>query len=210
VHDVPAFLAVAALVVVTPGVDMALVSKNALQHGRRVALLTALGINAGIVVWTAAAALGVAALIRASATAFTVLKLAGAAYLVFLGLQAIWQSRRGRPAHDEGVPAPGSRRLEPPSGFRQGVLSNLLNPKIAVFFTSFIPQFVSPGESVLVSSLALGAIFNLLGVVWLVAFALLVSRAGSLLRRPPVKRALDRLTGLVLVAFGVRLATERP
>jgi threonine/homoserine/homoserine lactone efflux protein len=117
VHDVPAFLAVAALVVVTPGVDMALVSKNALQHGRRVALLTALGINAGIVVWTAAAALGVAALIRASATAFTVLKLAGAAYLVFLGLQAIWQSRRGRPAHDEGVPAPGSRRLEPPSGF---------------------------------------------------------------------------------------------
>ncbi len=209
-HDVPAFLVVAALVVVTPGVDMALVSKNALQHGPRVALLTALGINAGIVVWTAAAALGVAALIRASATAFTVLKLAGVAYLVFLGLQAIWQSRRGHPAHDEGVPAPGSRRLEPPSGFRQGVLSNLLNPKIAVFFTSFIPQFVSPGESVLVSSLALGAIFNLLGVVWLVAFALLVSRAGRLLRRPPVKRALDRLTGLVLVAFGVRLATERP
>jgi threonine/homoserine/homoserine lactone efflux protein len=126
-------------VVVTPGVDMALVSKNALQHGRRVALLTALGINAGIVVWTAAAALGVAALIRASATAFTVLKLAGAAYLVFLGLQAIWPSRRGHPAADEGTPAPGSRRLD-----------------------------------------------------------------------PPVKRALDRLTGLVLVAFGVRLATEGP
>jgi threonine/homoserine/homoserine lactone efflux protein len=160
-------------------------------------------------VWTAAAALGVAALIRASATAFSVLKLAGAAYLVYLGLQTIWLSRRGhRPiggAHD-----PRARRLGPPSGFRQGLLSNLANPKIAVFFTSFIPQFVSPGQSVVLNSLALGAIFNLLGVVWLVVFALLVSRAGGLLRRPKVKAALDRLTGLVLVGLGVRLATERP
>jgi RhtB (resistance to homoserine/threonine) family protein len=207
VHDVGAFLAVAALLVVTPGVDMALVSKNALLHGRRAALSTALGINAGIVVWTAAAALGVAALIRASATAFTVLKLAGAAYLVYLGLQAIWLSRRRRRRHD-GDHDPGSERLDPPSGFRQGLVSNLANPKIAVFFTSFIPQFVSPGESVVLSSLALGAMFNLLGVVWLVAFALFVSRAGELLRRPRVKAALDRLTGCVLVGFGVRLATE--
>jgi threonine/homoserine/homoserine lactone efflux protein len=203
-HDLPAFLLVAALLVVTPGVDMALVSKNALLHGRRVALLTALGINAGIVVWTLAAALGVAALVRASAAAFTVLKLAGAAYLVYLGLQAIWLSRRrGRP-QDLGVPGHGR-----PSGLRQGLLSNLANPKVAVFFTSFIPQFVSPGSSVLLSSLALGAIFNLLGVVWLLAFALFVSRAGELLRRPRVKAALDRLTGCVLVGFGVRLATER-
>jgi RhtB (resistance to homoserine/threonine) family protein len=207
-RDVGAFLAVAALLVVTPGVDMALVSKNALLHGRRVALSTALGINAGIAVWTAAAALGVAALIRASATAFTVLKLAGAAYLVYLGLQAIWRSRRRSHQHD-GDLGPGARPPGPPSGFRQGLFSNLANPKIAVFFTSFIPQFVSPGRSAVVSSLALGAIFNLLGVVWLVAFALLVSRAGKLLRRPKVKLALDRLTGCVLVGFGVRLATER-
>jgi threonine/homoserine/homoserine lactone efflux protein len=208
VRDVGVFVAVAALLVVTPGVDMALVSKNALLHGRRVALLTALGINAGIVVWTAAAALGVAALIRASATAFTVLKLAGAAYLVYLGLQAIWLSRRGR-LHG-GDHDPGGRRLGPPSGFRQGLLSNLANPKIAVFFTGFIPQFVSPGQSVVLNSLALGAIFNLLGVVWLVVFALLVSRAGGLLRRPRVRSVLDRLTGCVLVGLGVRLATERP
>jgi threonine/homoserine/homoserine lactone efflux protein len=99
--------------------------------------------------------------------------------------------------------------LDPPSGFRQGLLGNLANPKIAVFFTSFIPQFVSPGQSVFLNSLALGAIFNLLRVVWLVAFALFVSRAGELLRRPKVKTALDRLTGCVLVGFGVRLATER-
>jgi RhtB (resistance to homoserine/threonine) family protein len=207
-HDIAAFLAVAALLVVTPGADMALVSKNALLHGRRTALLTALGINAGIIIWTAAAALGVAALVRASATAFTVLKLAGAAYLVYLGLQAIWLSRRKSQPHD-GRQDPGPRRIDPLSGFRQGLLSNLLNPKIAVFFTSFIPQFVSPGESVFLSSLTLGAIFNLMGVVWLLVFALFVSRAGDLLRRPRVKTALDRLTGCVLVGFGVRLATEK-
>lgn len=207
-HDVPAFLAVAALLVVTPGVDMALVTKNALLHGRRTALLTALGINAGIIVWTAAAALGVAALVRASGAAFTVLKLAGAAYLVYLGLQAIWLSRRGSQSH-HGTPGQGPQPVERPSGFRQGLLSNLLNPKIAVFFTSFIPQFVSPGESVVLSALTLGAIFNLLGMLWLLSFALFVSRAGDLLRRPRVKTALDRLTGCVLVGFGLRLATEQ-
>lgn len=207
-RDVGAFVVLAALVVVTPGVDMALVSKNALLHGRRVAVLTALGVNAGIVVWTAAAALGVAALIRASATAFTVLKLVGAAYLVYLGLQGIWLSRRRSHQHDDDRD-PGARRPGPPSGFRQGLYSNLANPKIAVFFTSFIPQFVSPGRSVVVSSLALGAIFNLLGVVWLVVFALVVSRAGEVLRRPRVRLALDWLTGCVLVGFGLRLATER-
>ncbi len=207
-RDIAAFLAVAVLLVVTPGADMALVSKNALLHGRRVALLTALGINAGIVVWTAAAALGVAALIRASATAFTVLKLAGAAYLIYLGLHGIWLSRRAN-QRDDGGRDQGSRRQDRPSGFRQGLLSNLLNPKIAVFFTSFIPQFVSPGQSVFLNSLALGAIFNLLGVAWLLAFALVVSRAGDLLRRPRVKVALDRFTGCVLVGLGLRLATEK-
>jgi threonine/homoserine/homoserine lactone efflux protein len=207
-HDVPAFLAVAALLVVTPGVDMALVTKNALLHGRRTALLTALGINAGIVVWTAAAALGVAALVRASGAAFMVLKLAGAAYLIYLGLQAIWLSCRGSQLHD-GTPDQGPRPVDRPSGFRQGLLSNLLNPKIAVFFTSFIPQFVSPGESVVLSALTLGAIFNLLGMLWLLSFALFVSRAGDLLRRPRARTFLDRLTGCVLVGFGLRLATEQ-
>jgi len=126
-----------------------------------------------------------------------------------VGVQAIWLSRRGRRLHG-GDCDPGARRLGPRSGFRQGLLSKLANPKIAVFFTSFIPQFVSPGQSVVLNSLALGAIFNLLGVVWLVVFALMVSRAGGLLRRPKVKAVLDRLTGCMLVGFGVRLATERP
>jgi RhtB (resistance to homoserine/threonine) family protein len=202
VHDLLPFVAISALLAVTPGVDMALVAKNALLRGRRDALLTATGVCIGLLAWTAAAALGIAALLRTSAVAFTALKLAGAAYLLFLGIQALWASRTRAGTHD--APTPSGR-----SPIRQGLLTNLLNPKIAVFFTSFIPQFVEPGDSVLVRSLLLGVLFTLIGLVWLSAYAIAVSKAGNALRRPRVKRALDRLTGCVLIAFGIRLATER-
>ena len=199
-----AFLAVAAVVVVTPGVDMALVTKNALQHGRRSAVATALGVNLGIVVWTGAAALGLAALISASATAFATIKLAGALYLIYLGVQAFRQSRAG------STEAATSRRLPINDGvaFRQGLLSNLLNPKLAVFFTSLLPQFVG-SQGTAGDLLALGALFNAMGVLWLLSYAVLAARARAVLGRPAVKRTLDRLTGTVLFGLGVRLALER-
>jgi threonine/homoserine/homoserine lactone efflux protein len=140
VHLLP-FLAVAVVVVITPGADMALVTKNALLHGRRPALATAVGINLGILFWTAAAALGLAALIAASQTAFTAIKLAGAAYLIFLGLQALRASRADQRANlPASVGAPISGRV----ALRQGLVSNLLNPKIAIFFTSLLPQSLAP------------------------------------------------------------------
>jgi threonine/homoserine/homoserine lactone efflux protein len=191
-HVLP-FLVVAVIVVVTPGVDMALVTKNALLHGRGAALATALGVNVGIALWTIAAALGVAAVVRASAEAFDVVKLAGALYLVYLGVQAL--RRRGRAA----VPR---QRMSP---FRQGLISNALNPKIAVFFTSLLPQF---GHS-LPSLLLLGAMFNGIGIVWLTLYALAASRGRAALRRPRVRAALDYVSGVVLVGLGVRLALER-
>src|SRR3954454_16794021 len=189
-----AFLGVAAVIVVTPGVDMALVTRNALRHGRRAALSTAAGVNAGIALWTPAAALGVSAVVAASAAAFAVLKLAGAAYLVYLGCRAIVR---------RGAVEPVRRATVGP--FRQGLVSNLLNPKIAVFFTSLLPQF---GSS-LGQLLLLGALFNLLGVVWLTVFALAAARGRRVLARPRVRAALDSVSGIVLVALGVRLATER-
>jgi RhtB (resistance to homoserine/threonine) family protein len=200
-----AFLGVAVVIVLTPGVDMALVTKNALLHGRRAALATALGINAGIAVWTVAAALGLAALVHASATAFAVVKLAGAAYLVYLGVQALRASRR---AGDDVAPA-SVRALGTGHAFRQGLVSNLLNPKIAVLFSSLLPQFVGDTSSPLAALLVLGAVFNLLGVVWLTSYALAVSRGRAVLQRPRVKAALDALSGVVLVALGFRLALER-
>jgi threonine/homoserine/homoserine lactone efflux protein len=191
-HVLP-FLVVAVIVVVTPGVDMALVTKNALLHGRRAALGSAFGVNVGIALWTLAAALGVAALVRASAAAFDVVKLAGAVYLVYLGIQALRRRERI---------AVAGQRMSP---FRQGLISNALNPKIAVFFTSLLPQF---GHS-LPALLLLGALFNAIGLVWLTGYALAAARGRAALQRPRVRAALDAISGIVLVGLGVRLAFER-
>ena len=189
------FLAVSAIVVITPGVDMALVTKNALLHGRSAARATALGVNLGIFLWTLAAALGLAAVIAASAAAFTAIKLLGALYLVYLGVRALLGS------HEQATVA---RRG---SAFRQGLASNLLNPKIAVFFTSLLPQFVDAAAQPL-DLLLLGVLFNCMGVAWLLVYAELASRGRDVLRRPRVKRALDRISGVALVGLGVRLAFE--
>ena len=142
------FIGVAAIVIVIPGPDTAVVTKNVLIHGRRAGLGTSLGVSAGLSIWTIAAAVGVASLVRASEVAFTVLKLAGALYLVWLGIQALRAAGRelaeDRPPRPAGRPVMGVR-----GGFRQGVLSDLANPKIGIFFTSLLPQFVSAGHAVL-------------------------------------------------------------
>lgn len=196
------FLGVAVIVVITPGLDMALVTKNALLHGRRQALATAFGVNVGIAAWTVAAALGLAAVVQASAAVFAVIKFVGALYLIYLGAQALRSARR---AHVE-TPAISASLGRVPA-FRQGFLSNLLNPKIAVFFTSLLPQFVSRGS--LPDLLLLGALFNVMGVVWLTSYALLAARGRAVLQRPRVKSVLDYLSGIVLVGLGLRLALER-
>lgn len=205
VHLVP-FIAVALVVVVTPGVDMALVTKNALVHGSRAALATAFGINVGIALWTVAAALGLAALVQASAGAFAMIRVAGAVYLIYLGVQTL---RAGRRRAGRGRPTPVMPLLTSAAAFRQGLLSNALNPKIAVFFTSLLPQFVGHGASTVVQLLALGCVFNLLGLTWLSMYALVAARGRVALQRPRVRAALDYLSGFVLVGLGVRLAFER-
>lgn len=203
-----AFVGVAALVIIAPGPDTVLVTKNAVLHGRRAALGTSLGVNAGLVIWTVAAALGVAAVVRESALAFTVLKLLGAAYLIWLGVQALHAARR-RSVHDTPHPGRPNASVGARLGFRQGLLSNLGNPKIAVFFTGLLPQFVSSRESVLGPFLLLGGLFVLMTAVWLCSYALLAVRVSSVLTRPRVKATLDGLTGVVLVGLGVRIALEQ-
>jgi threonine/homoserine/homoserine lactone efflux protein len=206
VSQILAFLGVSALVIMTPGQDTALTIKNTLAGGRRTGILTALGVSTGQAVWTLAASAGVAALLVASEPAFLALKLAGAAYLVFLGAQALLAAIRGTSAHD--VPGAAPRRLAPASGYRQGVVSNLGNPKMAVFFTSLLPQFAPAGGASFATMLALGLVFCTLTYLWLTAYAAAIDRAGHVLRRTSVRRALDALTGAVLVAFGLRLASQ--
>jgi threonine/homoserine/homoserine lactone efflux protein len=201
-HRLLAFLAIATLVTITPGVDMALVTRNVLRWGLGAGLRTSAGILSGLCVWALLAAVGVAAVVAASATAYTALKLAGAAYLIVLGATTLWRSRARRAAPAEH-PLPGRGGL-----YRQGLLNNLLNPKIGIFYTTFLPQFIAPGRSVLGWTLGLAAIHIATGVVWLAFYAWLVARARMVVGRPRVRRTLDRVTGAVLVGLGLRVARE--
>lgn len=194
-----AFLGVALVVIVTPGQDTALTIRNTLSGGRAGGVSTALGVAFGQATWTVAAAAGIAAVLRASELAFVAVRLAGAAYLVYLGAQTLVAALRGRRV--EHAPRTPTTR----GAFRQGLLSNLGNPKMAIFFTSLLPQF---GAS-FASMLGLGLVFCTMTLAWLTAYAVAVARARDVLRRPRVRRVIDVVTGAVLAAFGVRLAFEK-
>ena len=200
------FLAISALIVVAPGPDTAIATRNALVGGRRAGLFTILGVSFGLAVWTLATGIGVAALLRASEPAFVALKIAGAIYLAALGAQAIWGALRRSGHHGTGHVV--QRTITPRVALRQGALTNLGNPKIAVFFTSFLPQFTPSHEAGFGSLVLLGLIFCLLGLTWLTLYVLAIARLGDFLRRPRPRRVLDFVTGTVLVGFGIRLAFE--
>jgi threonine/homoserine/homoserine lactone efflux protein len=207
IHLIP-FITVAGVIVITPGVDMALVTSNGLRGGREPALATALGVNLGVAIWALAAALGLAAAVKASQTLFDAVRLAGAVYLVLLGLRAVLNARGSTPSDGIG---PSNHDLvdRRASAFRQGLMTNLLNPKMALFFTSLLPQFVDRGGNPLAGLLTLGAVFNLLGLVWLTGLALVVARSRVTLARPRIRRLQERLTGTVLIGLGVRIALDR-
>jgi threonine/homoserine/homoserine lactone efflux protein len=199
--ELAAFLGISALVIVTPGQDTALTIRNTLLGGRRGGVFTAMGVSSGQACWTLATSVGVAALLVASEPVFDAVKLVGASYLVFLGAQALRDAlRRHAPR-----PRAAGPRVPGRAAYRQGLLSNLGNPKMAVFFTSLLPQFASSFWALLV----LGLVFCSMTLVWLSAYAVAVARAGDVLRRPRIRRTLDAITGTVLVALGLRLATER-
>ena len=193
-----AFLGVSLVVIVTPGQDTALTIRNSLLGGRRAGVATAVGVVSGQLVWATAASAGLSAVLLASAPVFTAIRLAGAAYLVVLGAQALLAAIRGARTGHVGTP----RRRAP---YRQGVLSNLGNPKMAVFFTSLLPQF---GAS-FAGMLALGIAFASLTLAWLTLYAVAVAKASGFLQQSAVRRALDAATGLVLVGLGLRVAAER-
>jgi threonine/homoserine/homoserine lactone efflux protein len=200
------FLAISALIVVAPGPDTAITTRNALVGGRRAGLFTILGVSFGLAVWTLTTGIGVAALLRASEPAFVALKVAGAIYLAALGGQAIWGALRRSGRHGTGHVV--RRTITPRVALRQGVLTNLGNPKIAVFFTSFLPQFTPSHHAGFGPLVLLGVLFCLVGLTWLTLYVLAVARLGDFLRRPTPRRILDAATGVVLLGFGIKLASE--
>ncbi len=202
-----AFVGVAALLTISPGPDMALVLRNSLTRGRSSVFPTAAGACSGCVVWGAASSVGIAAILDASAQLYDVLRLAGAAYLVFLGartLADVWL-RRNEEAPAGPAPAPQSGR----SAYRQGLLTNLLNPKVGIFYTTFLPQFIAPGQPVFLMSVALASIHAGMGLIWLTLYGNAAVRLGDVIRRGRVRRGIETATGGILVAFGLAVAVER-
>lgn len=206
VTDLAGFVALAIVVIVTPGPDTALTIRNTLVGGRPAGIATAAGVALGQATWSLATSVGVAALLVAAEPAFAALKLAGAAYLIYLGGQSLWSAFRGRPA------APTLDRttssVRPAVALRQGILSNLTNPKMAVFFPSLLPQFVAADAPPFLPLLALGILFCFMTLSWLTGYAFAVARAGDVLRRSSIRRAIEAITGVVLVAFGARVAVS--
>jgi len=216
------FALASTLVILAPGPDSMLVMRNTMRGGRRAGWLTACGTLSGLVIWALAAALGLSALLRVSHVGYDILRFCGAAYLIWLGLTSLAHFRRkntAEPVAQAGgsapaVPGPtvpgrtGPGAARPRRAYLNGMLSNLLNPKISVFFMAFLPAFVPAGTSAVEFSLVLGIWFIAETGLWLAVVAWLADRGVRWLRRPAVQRWMERITGIVLIGFGLRLATE--
>jgi threonine/homoserine/homoserine lactone efflux protein len=192
----------ATLLVLLPGPDTIVIIRSIVRGGRRRGVTTVLGIQTGLIIWITAATLGLVALLRASEVGFAVLRVVGAAYLVWLGVQSF----RSRGGTDPSAPPGGS--VLAGTGYRAGLLSNLFNPKVGVFFVTFLPGFVPAGYPVTSTLLLFGALFVALNVAYQLPLVLLATRVTALFARERIRRRLELVTGTVLVAFGIRLAVE--
>jgi threonine/homoserine/homoserine lactone efflux protein len=201
------FAIASTLLILAPGPDSLLVMRNTLRGGRRAGWTTASGTISGILVWAVAAALGLSALLRASQAGYDAVRLAGAGYLVWLGIGSLRSSRRraGR-ADEEAGPAAGGFRSR--HAYLSGLLSNLLNPKIGVFFIAFLPGFIPAGTPAGLFSLVLGLWFLVETGAWLAALSWMAASGAGWLRRTAVQRGLERVTGIALIGIGLRLAAE--
>jgi threonine/homoserine/homoserine lactone efflux protein len=207
-HQFYSFAVVAALVTITPGLDTALVLRSALSDGRRNAFATALVINTGVLVWAVGAAVGASALLTASRTAFRALQLVGAAYIVIVGLKMLKNSFVRPLVEDvkaESVKVKSSLQYS----YRTGVFTNLLNPKIGVFYIALLPQFIPKGSSAVWFGILLATVHNVEGLAWFALFIAIAGRARRILSTPRSQRLVNRLTGSVLVGFGIKLARSK-
>lgn len=205
-----AFIGIATILTITPGADTMLVLRSTLAHTTRTGLITMAGICSGLFVHALLSALGLSVLLMRSATAFEVVKIVGAGYIIVLGLQSLVGALRNRGTSSEFQPADQS--LPVPRLWRfwlDGLLSNVLNPKVALFYLAFLPQFIQPNDSVLLRSLVLTCIHVALSVFWFSFIAVLVGRMAAVLVRPQVRRTLEGITGTLLIVLGVRLGLAR-
>ncbi|WP_433338629.1 LysE family translocator [Spirillospora sp. CA-294931] len=206
VESLVAFVGAAFLIAMAPGPSTVVIMRKSVVSGRRAGLATVVGNEAGVVAWGVAAALGLSALLAASRLAYDGLRVVGAAVLVYFGVRALWQARRGAAVGDGAV-----AEVVPESlwrCFRLGLVTNLANPKAGVFAVSFLPQFVPAGWPVLWTLVAFSVVWALVDLVWYAGVVWLVGLARRVFERPGVRRRLEQVSGVVLVGLGVRLAAE--
>jgi threonine/homoserine/homoserine lactone efflux protein len=199
------FAVAALLLIMIPGPDQALITRNALVGGRTAGLSTMVGGTLGLSVHVSAASLGISALLLASTAAFTVLKVIGTLYLMWMGIATLRSARRKVQESDGTGEA---RSISRTQCLRQGFLSNALNPKVALFFVTFLPQFLPNTGHTLSNTLKLSVVFVLLYLLWFSLYTATVDRFGAFLRRPTVRRRIEMSTGVLLIAFGLRLALQ--
>jgi threonine/homoserine/homoserine lactone efflux protein len=208
-HSFLGFLGVSLIVIVTPGPDTAVTIRNTLIGGRSGGVSTALGLAGGQTIWAFATSIGIVTLLVASEPLFLAVKYAGAAYLAYLGVEALRDAIRPA-ASPEGDVRPSRKecRLAPFAAFRQGLISDLGNPKMAVFFAGLLPQFIPAGEETFSALMRLGAVFAMMTFAWLALYAAVIARAGDTLRRQSIRRGIEAVTGTLLIGLGLRIATE--
>ncbi|MEG0471414.1 MAG: LysE family translocator [Solibacillus sp.] len=203
--NVTLFIITCVLLIILPGPDTAIVTKNTVVGGRNAGIQTLIGSCIGLVIHTVAAVAGLSAIIVKSAVAFSVLKYVGAAYLCYLGIRTLMNMRARKNQVDEEtlVVAKGS------TFFKQGFITNVTNPKVAVFFLTFLPQFLAPGSEPFWSFLLMGIIYTVLTLLWFVFYVFLLGAIRNFMKRPATQSVIEVLTGSVLIGFGMKLALEK-
>lgn len=201
------FVLMCILLIILPGPDTAIATKNTITVGRIGGLKTALGTCCALLIHTSAAVLGLSAIIVKSALLFSVFKYFGAVYLIYLGIKTLWSLRKKEIA--ASVEVDTKSEFTNKSCFKQGFLTNILNPKVAVFFLTFLPQFVDAGSNTFLPFLLMGITYTLLTAVWFLLYVYLINQVSAFMKKPKAQNIIEGITGTILIGFGIKLALEK-
>lgn len=205
-EDFYLFILMCIFLIILPGPDTAIVTKNTLSVGKSGGLKTALGICCALLIHTSAAVLGLSAIIVKSAVLFSVFKYVGAVYLIYLGVKTVWSLRK---KEEVSIEMNTKKQFENTSCFKQGFLTNILNPKIAVFFLTFLPQFVDAGSDTFIPFLLMGITYTVLTAIWFLLFIYLINQISAFMKKPKTQNLIEGFTGTILIGFGIKLALEK-
>jgi RhtB (resistance to homoserine/threonine) family protein len=204
-NDFFTFLVLSLFVVMSPGIDTALITKRTISDGRKDGYKMALGITTGSLIHTFAAAFGLSAILMQSAVVFEIIKYAGAIYLIYLGLSSFISRKKKKITSVENQTYSEMKK----SAFKQGLFSNVLNPKVAMFFLTFLPQFMKTGATATGQLIIMGVIYTVLSITWFFVYVFFINYLRAWLMSPKVQRIMDKTTGLILIGFGLKLALDK-